>query len=101
MSIIKLPRIGDDQVLSALETEITDVYPEAEIDRAEFAKLIDLASWRRPPHFPAPGRTAWYELSRPVLYPQRPGVGFLAAKIKGVGLWNPEGYLHSGVQQYS
>lgn len=82
-----------------LKTEITHQYSGAEIDLDQFARLMDLVSWRSSPHFPAPGRTAWHEFDRPVRYQRRPGVNFLAAKLKGVGLWNPEGYLHTGVQQ--
>jgi hypothetical protein len=63
---------ADEPVLSARDREAIE----------------QLVSWRRTPAFAKPGRTAWHVLQDPV---RAPGGGPMlrAAKLKGVGAWNP------------
>lgn len=82
-----------------LAVEITHHYDSADIDSGQFVPLIDTVRWRTQPQFHIPGRTPWCELAKPARFRNRPDVEYRAAKIKGVGLWNLVGYLHSGVQQ--
>ncbi len=56
---------------------------------ARDAEAIErLVSWHAQPNFAKPGRTAWYRLVNPVR-PVKGGPLLLAAKLKGVGAWNP------------
>lgn len=82
-----------------LRIEVTHVYPLAEIKKSQFERLIDIARWRVRPKFYIPGRTAWSLLHTAVTYENARGLQYRAAKLKGVGVWNPKGHLHSGVQQ--
>lgn len=81
-----------------LSCEVVKKYENVEIDDASMSRLLDMAAWRTEPIFESPGRTAWVRLDKPALVKNRPGVPYHAAKMKGVGLWNPEGFLHTGVQ---
>jgi hypothetical protein len=82
-----------------LAVETTHHYSLADIESEQFDLLMDMVRWRTHPQFRIPGRTAWCELAKPASFRNRSNVEYRAAKIKGVGLWNPAGYLHSGVQQ--
>jgi hypothetical protein len=82
-----------------LAVEITHHYSSADIESKQLDLLMDMVRWRTVPRFRIPGRTAWCELANSARFRNRPNVEYRAAKIKGIGLWNPAGYLHSGVQQ--
>ena len=78
---------------------ITHHYSLVDIEPEELNRVLDMVRWRTRPQFRLPGRTAWCELGKAASFRNRPNVEYRAAKVKGVGLWNPAGYLHSGVQQ--
>ncbi|WP_114946841.1 hypothetical protein [Microvirga calopogonii] len=81
-----------------LEIEVTHRYAEVRIDAASIEAILERVSWRTVPTFARPGRSAWYVLPRPAAYPGRPGVEYRAAKLKGVGAWNPPDDPRSEVQ---
>lgn len=51
--------------------------------------IDDIVSWNAAPTFVKPGRTAWYVLQDPISAPDG-GPTYFAAKLKGVGAWNPD-----------
>lgn len=81
-----------------LDIEVTHFYPAAAIEPQLFDQILDLARWRSHPWFFAPGRTAWYRLAEPLRYLNRPEICYKAVKLKGVGFWNPEGHLVTGIR---
>jgi len=81
-----------------MELEITHLFDQIAIPEDELERLLKVASWQIQPHFPYPGRTAWHIFEKPVHLKNDPERIFCAAKIKGVGVWNPENFhLYSGV----
>lgn len=69
---------------------ITHKFDSIVMTEAEFNQLLQVASWSSPPWFPFPGRTAWYTFDE---LPSRNAAArevFPAAKLKGVGIWNPQ-----------
>ena len=71
-----------------LRCTVVDEIPGLKIADADHQALRQIVSWERLPSFARPGRTAWYVLSEPVVDP-RTSRPLLAAKIKGVGAWQP------------
>lgn len=70
--------------------EITHQFDGLDISEAETRRLLDIASWNGVvPHFNRRGRGAWELLTAPVALKDDPTRRFHAAKLKGVGLWNP------------
>lgn len=51
--------------------------------------IDEIVSWKVAPTFVRPGRTAWYVLQDPITAPDG-GPTYFAAKLKGVGAWNPD-----------
>jgi hypothetical protein len=83
-----------------IELEITHFFEQVEIPEDELESLLKIASWQIKPQFPYPGRTAWYAFKRPVHLKNDKEKTFCAAKLKGVGAWNPEKvHLYSGVHE--
>jgi hypothetical protein len=69
---------------------IVDEMEGFDLGAADAEALAQIISWQRLPEFALPGRTAWYVLQEPVRSPD--GTQLLtAAKLKGVGAWNPVG----------
>ncbi len=85
-------------ITNELDIEVTHFYPLVAIEPQLFDQILNIVRWRTRPWFFAPGRTAWYKLGEPVNYLNRPGVCYKAAKLKGVGFWNPEDQLTTGIQ---
>jgi hypothetical protein len=82
----------------AIELEITHLFDQISIPEDELEELLKVASWQIQPQFPYPGRTAWHVFKKPVHLKNDKEKTFCAAKIKGVGVWNPEKFhLYSGV----
>lgn len=44
--------------------------------------ILNWISWEEEPYFYRPGRTSWYNFRKPIS-------GYKAAKLKGIGFWNP------------
>ena len=81
-----------------IELEITHFFEQIEIPDDELESLLRVASWQSEPQFPCPGRSAWYVFKKPVHLKNDKEKIFHAAKLKGVGVWNPEKFhLYSGV----
>ena len=73
-----------------LEYEVTHVYDGVNISKKELNRLLDIACWNKcKPNFKAPGRVAWEPLEEEVSLVDNPAYKFIAAKLKGVGLFNP------------
>ncbi len=74
-----------------LNAQITHSYPGFAISDTETARLIDIAVWNnKVPLFMRPGRVAWHLLEEDVSLKADSSVHYCAAKLKGVGLWNPK-----------
>lgn len=83
-----------------IDLEITHRFEQIEISQGDMDQLLKIASWQTMPKFPYPGRTAWHVLSEPAYLKNDPGRKYYAAKLKGVGVWNPSNaHLYSGVHQ--
>ena len=73
-----------------LNYTITHQFDGLDISDAEFRRLLDISSWNGVvPTFTRRGRGAWEQLNETVRLKANPDVTFCAAKLKGVGLWNP------------
>ncbi|TVR10830.1 MAG: SET domain-containing protein [Salinarimonadaceae bacterium] len=73
-----------------LNYTITHAYDGLAISPEEGRRLFDIASWNGlTPTFTRRGRGAWELLAEPAAIARDPAVTFHAAKLKGVGLWNP------------
>src|SRR5262245_3306581 len=59
------------------------------ISHQEKRELEDQITWRKTPHFPRRGRMAWHVFSVKPYDRLRPHWEYSAAKIKGVGVFNP------------
>ncbi|MCG8424012.1 MAG: SET domain-containing protein [Proteobacteria bacterium] len=74
-----------------LDYRITHRYSGLDISASEIKRLFDIASWNGVvPRFARPGRVAWHALEEEVSLLADPRLRFVAAKLKGVGLWNPK-----------
>ncbi|MEQ9487287.1 SET domain-containing protein [Coleofasciculus sp. F4-SAH-05] len=73
----------------SLDYTITHRFPGLDLSDREFETLIELASWQRIPEFPRRGRMAWHKLNEPAALVANPNYKLRAAKLKGVGAWNP------------
>ena len=83
-----------------IELEITHFSDQIAIPDDELEDLLKVASWQTQPHFPHPGRTAWHVFKKPVHMKNDTGKTFYAAKLKGLGVWNPQNFpLYSGVHE--
>lgn len=69
---------------------VTHCYDGVDISDREFQHILDLASWKQMPRFSVRGRSAWHILREGVVLKSVPDRRFAAAKLKGVGVWNPE-----------
>jgi hypothetical protein len=73
-----------------LDYRVTHRYSGLNISDSEVNRLLDIASWNeKVPAFPRPGRGAWHALDQEATLKADPALQFQAAKLKGVGLWNP------------
>ena len=68
---------------------VTHRFEGVDISDQEFEKLLAIASWKVLPKFPRRGRMAWHILEEPASLVSNPNYKLRAAKIKGVGAWNP------------
>ena len=74
----------------SLNYSTTHQYGGFDISDREMKRLLDIASWNGAvPTFARRGRGAWETLKERVALNADPTLGFYAAKLKGVGLWNP------------
>lgn len=74
-----------------LKYRITHQYDGMDISETEFSRLLDIASWNGArPNFVRRGRGSWETLMSDVSLKNNPDTRFYAAKLKGVGLWNPK-----------
>lgn len=73
--------------MKPLRYRITHQFAEIQISEKNLAKLLEVVSWQQVPFFPDRERTAWhvFEDNQLSAKPQ-----FRAAKLKGVGVWNPQ-----------
>ncbi len=72
-----------------IDLTVTHRFSSIRIADAEYKELLNIASWSTRPWFPAPGRTAWYRFKSVPCLVDAHGRYFPAAKLKGVGVWNP------------
>lgn len=72
-----------------LDYTITHRFQGLDLSDRELETLIGLASWQRIPQFPRRGRMAWHVLEKPATLVANPNYKLRAAKLKGVGAWNP------------
>ena len=78
-------------VRTPLKYQITHKFDGLDISAREMRRLLDIASWNGAiPSFARRGRGAWEVLGEVVTLKADPAVTFHAAKLKGVGLWNPD-----------
>ena len=84
----------------AIDLEVTHFFDQVEIPEDEVGNILKIASWQITPKFPYPGRTAWHVFKKPVYLKSDKERRFYAAKLKGIGVWNPgNAHLYSGVHQ--
>jgi len=82
-----------------LNFQITHQFDDVEISLKDYQKILSFLNWKQIPPFRQPGRTAWYVLEENAFVNSKTDSSFKAAKIKGVGFWNPRpsGKIYSGV----
>lgn len=78
---------------------ITHQYDGVNLSSDELQQILTFIGWNECPPFKQPGRVAWHVLEQEANVETTPEYQLKAAKIKGVGFWNPrpEGKIHSGV----
>ncbi|WP_157261127.1 hypothetical protein [Paenibacillus wynnii] len=73
----------------SLQYQITHRNEQIRLPEEDVEAILRLAGWEETPTFLTEGRTAWYKLKEPVAV--EGGITVKAVKMKGVGVWNPEG----------
>lgn len=73
-----------------LEFEITHRFEKIEIEESVFDDLIAAASWKRTPRFIKRGRSSRETLEIPAFVKTMPELKLSFAKLKGVGVFDPE-----------
>ncbi|WP_375559771.1 SET domain-containing protein-lysine N-methyltransferase [Bernardetia sp. OM2101] len=78
---------------------ITHQFDDIDLSDKELQQILGFIGWNETPPFEQPGRGAWYVLTQEANTDLIPNQPLKAAKIKGVGFWNPQsqGKIHSGV----
>ncbi|WP_299455814.1 SET domain-containing protein-lysine N-methyltransferase [uncultured Microscilla sp.] len=78
---------------------ITHQFEGVHLSTDELQQILSFIGWNECPPFEQPGRVAWHILTQEASTEAMPEQRLKAAKIKGVGFWNPrpEGKIHSGV----
>nr|WP_315463279.1 hypothetical protein [uncultured Rhodoferax sp.] len=81
-----------------LPFSIVERMQQPALSRQDTEAIEQILSWQVQPRFFKPGRTAWYVLQDPVRATPG-GPLLLAAKLKGVGAWNPaDPTIRSGIK---
>jgi hypothetical protein len=81
----------------SMDFEISKRFRGVEIAEGDYSHILNLIGWREQPSFPIPGRVANYTFASKAYLPTQ-GVYFYSAKLKGIGIWNPEHFkTYSGV----
>lgn len=78
-----------------LGIEITHHFTGTTLSEKEFNKLTDIVSWKQVPSFPQRGRMAWHVFQEQPLLLDGSAKSLKAAKIKGVGGFNPHTEAHN------
>ncbi len=73
-----------------LKYELTHRFEGIDISDVEFQRLVDAATWKTIPEFLRRGRVARHILQEPALLKNQPGRQLTVAKLKGVGVYDPE-----------
>ncbi len=76
-------------MVKTLEFTVTHRYDGVSISEQEWQYILALVSWEIVPSFSVRGRSAWHVLREDVHLKERPNYKLRAAKLKGVGVWNP------------
>ena len=69
---------------------VTHRYQDVDISEQEWEHILALATWKQMPKFAVRGRSAWHILREVVSLKSTPAHTLKAAKLKGIGVWNPE-----------
>ena len=78
---------------------VTHQYDRVHLPEEEYQKILAFIAWYQTPPFKQPGRVAWHTLHQQAQTEAMPAQQLKAAKMKGVGFWNPcpQGKIYSGV----
>lgn len=87
-----------DMTMPQLPFIVTHLFEEIDVPPSEVGRIFDFAGWTETPHFPIPGRTAWHVFARARADESNQVADAKAAKLKGVGVWNPPGVLTSALR---
>lgn len=84
--------------MDALAFHFVEQTPGVVLGEVDLRAIERIISWQVQPQFGKPGRTGWHVLQEPVSLPNG-GPVLRAAKLKGVGAWNPtDRSVRSGVR---
>jgi hypothetical protein len=84
-------------MIKEISCVVTHHFNDVQISGDEFVRLLKIVTWQEIPWFPMPGRTAWYVFGSQPLLGSTPEFKLKAAKLKGIGLWNPKNFHYSGI----
>lgn len=76
-------------MITPLGFTVTHRYTGTTISEKELQHIIELATWQKMPSFSVRGRSAWHILREDVTLKSNPEYKLRAAKLKGIGVWNP------------
>lgn len=76
---------------------VTHRFTDVMISEDEYVRLSKIVTWQEQPWFPMPGRTAWYIFENQPPLVSSSELKLKAAKLKGIGLWNPKNSYYSGI----
>ena len=75
--------------MQSLKFTVTHRYTGTTISEQEWQYILEAATWQRMPAFSVRGRSAWHILREEVFLQSNPSYKLRAAKLKGIGVWNP------------
>jgi len=70
--------------------KVTHEFEGIEISSKDYEQILSMIGWSKTPAFIDAGRTGWYVLDNYAFAKSNPNQPLMAAKMKGIGFWNPQ-----------
>lgn len=72
-----------------LRVEVTHRFDEIDISQKDLDSVLSMISWQKLPYFPRRGRMGWHVFDSPARLTNGQTRSLVAAKMKGIGVFNP------------
>lgn len=73
-----------------IKFKITHQFDEIEMSQKDYQQILSMIEWSTTPSFIDAGRTGWHILQNHAFVRSSPKQPLMAAKMKGIGFWNPQ-----------